>query len=1003
MGRIKQEILTHLNFRAYYESQGCELGRAGPDVWTKNNRCPFHEEENGSFGVNMFTGQFKCFGCDAKGSVFDFHMRKHGVDFKTSLKQLAEFSGVNIDEDKKPDLLEEGKPKCKPDQAQAPKKISKKELQKKAEQEKNPAIQKMWDDLLKNNTNEKPVFDLLCDRRKIAKEIVRVIFVTGKARFHKNYQKVCVAIPYTTLQGEVLAIQNISVDGEPFPFTAKNGQPANKAFIKGSKAGQACFFWAGADIESAKILIIVESPINAITAYECFPDACCIAIGGSTFTKKVKALIPHIEHMEKIILCFDNDEAGEEATRETAIIIDVLAHPVYSVQWPEGTPDSFDINDYLMAGDKQGIDDLLSGAELLKENPSPIKKKTSPIPTTDDSGLPVFIQETEQLRDDTQAGWNVIQLNNDPPVVFESLTGVVSVQPISKQSKKLSVKRMTPNGLRNRLGKISNWYKKKISKDNGSEFVPIPPLKAVYENMLEDPSQLLYLKGIKYAPFFMADGMLHDEPGYSKESEYILELAPGLTIPEIPNNPTTEEINNARKLIYELVEGFPFTTQAERVHAISLILLPFVREMIKGQTPLHLFEASTPGTGKTLLVEALTYVFLGQVIPTTTEGRNDEEFRKKITAKLVNLPEFIFIDNVKRKIDSGILAAALTAGIWEDRILGATQIVNTPISCGWIATGNNPALSSEIARRTVRIKLDALLDRPWERTGSEYFKHPDLMEWVKKSRGELISGVLILVQAWISKGCRADQGKRLGSFESWSDVMGGIFAVAGIPGFLENLNDFYEDSDSESNVLRSLISSWYYGFGSAEIGVADLFSLVIKHEIPVDIGDKTERSQKTKLGLLLRQLKGRRFSIETEGEDGGTKNSTFQITVGGSLHRAQQWKLKYEKCEPQNIGSHVGSHLKTLNNKGECEPCEPCEPKTIPTRIHIEKNTHNKHDTCTHNTRIRTSSKDQEKGSQGSQGSQNPINLDIYKREPTCEPQNTGSHYSQPEDDEVII
>ena len=33
---------------------------------------------------------------------------------------------------------------------------------------------------------------------------------------------------------------------------------------------------------------------------------------------------------------------------------------------------------------------------------------------------------------------------------------------------------------------------------------------------------------------------------------------------------------------------------------------------------------------------------------------------------------------------------AITAPMWEDRVLGLTQMVRVPVRCVWVATGNNP-------------------------------------------------------------------------------------------------------------------------------------------------------------------------------------------------------------------------------------------------------------------------------------------------------------------------
>ena len=104
----------------------------------------------------------------------------------------------------------------------------------------------------------------------------------------------------------------------------------------------------------------------------------------------------------------------------------------------------------------------------------------------------------------------------------------------------------------------------------------------------------------------------------------------------------------------------------------------------------------------------------------------------------------MLIDNLRHKLDSSAVAGALTAPFWEDRILGVSEMVRLPIRCAWIATGNNSEFSNEMARRIVRIRLDAHVERPWQREG---FRHPDLMIWVRANRGRLVAACLTLCQA----------------------------------------------------------------------------------------------------------------------------------------------------------------------------------------------------------------------------------------------------------------
>ena len=78
-----------------------------------------------------------------------------------------------------------------------------------------------------------------------------------------------------------------------------------------------------------------------------------------------------------------------------------------------------------------------------------------------------------------------------------------------------------------------------------------------------------------------------------------------------------------------------------------------------------------------------------------TEGSTEDEWRKRITSKLMQAPTFILIDNVRSSLDSSALSAALTANEWEDRVLGVSRNIILPNQCVWIATANNPALSVE--------------------------------------------------------------------------------------------------------------------------------------------------------------------------------------------------------------------------------------------------------------------------------------------------------------------
>jgi len=72
-------------------SEYTHLRRAGKEYV---GLCPFHDEKTPSFFVNEDKGVFNCFGCNEHGDVFDFLMKKLGLDFKGVLDHLGVDSGT---------------------------------------------------------------------------------------------------------------------------------------------------------------------------------------------------------------------------------------------------------------------------------------------------------------------------------------------------------------------------------------------------------------------------------------------------------------------------------------------------------------------------------------------------------------------------------------------------------------------------------------------------------------------------------------------------------------------------------------------------------------------------------------------------------------------------------------------------------------------------------------------------------------------------------------------
>lgn len=378
------------------------------------------------------------------------------------------------------------------------------------------------------------------------------------------------------------------------------------------------------------------------------------------------------------------------------------------------------------------------------------------------------------------------------------------------------------------------------------------------------------------APAFDGAGRLVATPGYHAEARLYYHRHPGFDVPTIPNRPTASDVASARTLIFDdLFIDFPFAAQADRAHALVALLLPFVRRMVGAFTPIHLIEATTPGSGKGLLSDLISIVATGRACEPTTISRDEDETRKKLTAILLRGPAIILLDNLRGGLDSSQLASTITADPWTDRFLGQTKMISLPNRATWLATGNNPNLSAEIARRCVRVRLEPKTDRPWERTA---FKHPAVRTWAIEHRARLVHAVLVLVRHWLASG-RPMGARTLGSFETWAEVMGGILEAAGVAGFLGNMDDLYGAADLEGQEWRTFVGVWHERFGSQSVLAGDLIDLASERDLLGGVlGDGSLRSQATRLGKALLANRDRQFG-------------DLRIQVGLRAHNQTTWRV----------------------------------------------------------------------------------------------------------------
>jgi len=421
--------------------------------------------------------------------------------------------------------------------------------------------------------------------------------------------------------------------------------------------------------------------------------------------------------------------------------------------------------------------------------------------------LPNIQASDRQLREISQECLRALRAFNEPTSLFIRAGTIVVVT--KEESGRHVVTDASDRILRNRLTKAADFYE---ITEAGFRNCP-PPLDAVRDILAMPPLEWGFppLQGIIEAPALREDGTLITRPGYDAASRLFYAPAENLRLPELAEYPTGDHVEVAVQTVYDVIAEFPFVDQASRANAMASMLTPVCRPAIKGPTPLALYDATTQGTGKTLLSEVVSLIVSGRESALFSAPRDAEEWRKQLTSVLREGPPVVVIDNVMYRLDSGDLCKALTATTHGDRILGQSQTISLPVRCMWIATGNNIQLGGDMPRRCYWVRMDAKCSKPFKRTG---FKHKRLKEHVLADRGELLAAVLTLARAWFVAGRPEPEVTPVGSFEDWTITIGGILEYAGVQGFLANSDQLYDQADAESmqwEAFLKTLDAVFYG------------------------------------------------------------------------------------------------------------------------------------------------------------------------------------------------
>lgn len=283
-------------------------------------------------------------------------------------------------------------------------------------------------------------------------------------------------------------------------------------------------------------------------------------------------------------------------------------------------------------------------------------------------------------------------------------------------------------------------------------------------NILEagDWQHFRALEGLATAPFLRADGTVCDTPGFDPASRVF--YAPNAEFPPVPPEPNGDDADGALERLLEPFSEFPFATDEARAAFLSHILAAVARHAID-KRPVMAYTAPLVASGKTLLAGMPSRIADGTEPAERPYSDDSEEMRKVLMAALLAGDSTILLDNVPNgtKVRSAVLCGFATAAVYSDRKLGASESPSLPNRCAVVLTGNNITPASDLARRTLVVRLDVQA----ETARGRQFKIADLGAYVAKHRPRLLVDALTVIRAHVLAGSPSKL-RPLESFERWS-------------------------------------------------------------------------------------------------------------------------------------------------------------------------------------------------------------------------------------------
>jgi putative DNA primase/helicase len=378
-------------------------------------------------------------------------------------------------------------------------------------------------------------------------------------------------------------------------------------------------------------------------------------------------------------------------------------------------------------------------------------------------------------------------------------------------------------------------------------------------------SSFRHLVAITSAPFLRPEDMsVCAVPGY--DSSTAIYYQPTVEFPSILAAPTRDDALHALNRLWEPFAEFPFSTPYSAAALLAHVITSVVRPSF-GTCPIFVYNATIAATGKTLLASLPSLIATG-VEPALSPYTEKEELRKVLFASLLAGDAALTLDNVPNgtKVRAPALALFATSSVYSDRVLGVSETRKLPNRCTVTLTGNNITPMSDLARRSLVVRLDVNAESA---RGRKFrIKHP--RRFVVERRAQFIVDVLTIVRAYALAG-RPEVAHPLESFEDWSAIARDPLIWLGVADAVATQQDETDDEVAPvEDVLAAIAGTIGVGkpFTAANLANTVLLAPGGALREALTTAGCAEPHNPMKVGYWLREYRGRvggGFKLERSG------------------------------------------------------------------------------------------------------------------------------------------